>query len=107
MSEIETLWQTYDFILNKIVTLEDEMTYLLDKNITINDKSFNKKLQELINSYNKQLFTIQEIKSFCEKNPEEISEERQVALGTLEELEQVTEELKIAMLQNMNNKLED
>ena len=107
MSHIETLWQTYDFILNKIVSLEDEISFLLDKNITINDKSFLKKVTELVNSYNKQLLTIREIKSFCDENPTEISEERQVALETLSELERVTEELKYAMSENIKKRFDN
>ena len=101
MSKIETLWETYDFILNKIVSLEDEVSHLIDKDIPTNDKVFIKRVAELINSYNKQLLTIKEIKSFCEENPMDVSEERQVALDTLEELEQVTEELKEVMSQNI------
>ena len=107
MSQIETLWETYDFILNKIVSLEDELSYLIDKDIPTNDKVFIKRVSELINSYNKQLLTIREIKSFCDEHPTEVPEERQVALDTLEELEQVTEELKEAMSQNIKKKFDN
>tara|TARA_E500000081_G_scaffold153899_1_gene189377 strand:+ start:462 stop:785 length:324 start_codon:yes stop_codon:yes gene_type:complete len=107
MRQIETLWQTYDFILDKIVGLEDNISYLLDKDIAITDKTFDKKLRELINAYNKQLLTIREIKSFCKNNSEEIPEDRQVALDTLEELEEVTEQLKLEMSLNIKNRPKD
>ena len=107
MSKIETLWQTYDFILNKIVGLEDSISHLLDKDIAITDETFDKKLRELINAYNKQLLTIREIKSFCEKHSEEIPENRQVALDTLEELEEVTEQLKLEMSIHIKNRPKD
>lgn len=107
MSKIETLWETYDFILNKIVSLEDEISYLIDQDITGQDKTFIKKVSELINAYNKQLFTIKEIKTFCNEHPTDVSEERQVALDTLEELEQVTLELKEAMSQNIKKKFDN
>tara|TARA_B100000282_G_C31550075_1_gene407070 strand:+ start:114 stop:437 length:324 start_codon:yes stop_codon:yes gene_type:complete len=107
MSQIETLWETYDFILLKITNLEDEVSYLLDQNISINDESFHQKVQELINCYNKQLLTIQEIKNFAEDNSLEIPEARQVAMDVLDELASVTEELKSAMKQNIKKRFDN
>jgi hypothetical protein len=107
MSEIETLWETYDFILLKIANLEDEVSYLLNQNISSNDESFLQKVEELINCYNKQLLTIQEIKSFAEGNDLKIPEARQVAMDVLDELASVTEELKVAMKQNIKKRFDN
>mgnify|MGYP003685796417 CR=1 FL=1 len=107
MSKIETLWETYDFISNKIVALEDKISHLMDNEGEFKEESFNKDLKKLINAYNKQLLTIREIKCFCKDHPEDISEERQVELDTLEELEDVTEELKLAMTQGIKKRLDN
>lgn len=107
MSKIETLWETYDFILNKIVALEDKISHLMDNEGELEEEAFNKDLKKLINAYGKQLLTLREIKTFCDERPDYVPEGRKVALEMLEELEEVTFELKQAMTQNLKKRFDN
>lgn len=108
MSKIEILWETYDFILNKIVTLEDKISHLMDNQEgEFEEEVFNKDLKKLINAYGKQLLTLREIKAFCDERPDCVPEGRRVALEMLEELEEVTFELKEAMTQNLKKRFDN
>ena len=102
MSNLEILWETYDFILNKIVSLEDEFSHLMDNEETDSAK-FKKLCVQLNNAYGKQLLTIRELKDFYKNNPQDITKERRVAVETFEELEEVTEELKQVIGENISD----
>ena len=117
MSNLEILWETYDFILNKIVRLEDEFCHIMDVESPQEDEEklkpmtptlsgsgsqggLKKTCTKLNNSYGKQILTIRELRDFYEKNPADITEERRVAIEAFEELEEVTVELKEAVEEN-------
>lgn len=102
MSNLEILWDTYDFILNKIVSLEDEFSHLID-NAEVDSAKFKKLCTQLNNAYGKQLLTIRELKDFYKNNPKDITKERRVAVETFEELEEVTEELKQVIGENISD----
>lgn len=107
MSKIEILWDTYDFILSRIVTLEDKISHLMENEGEFEEEAFNKDLKKLINAYGKQLLTLREIKAFCDERPDYVPEGRKVALETLEELEEVTFELKEAWAQSLKKRFDN
>ncbi len=112
-SELDLLWDTYDFVLDKVVVLEDEFADLfkqineqIEKNSKINRAtkgSFLKNANELKGLYNKQIRTINELRVFYKRNKTDIPRERKVSIDSFEELAQVTEEL----LSVLNQSLED
>jgi hypothetical protein len=98
--ELKMLWKTYDFILHKIVSLEDELSYLIDPKREVlegHGPKFKKVCAGLVSSYDKQLLTIRELKGFYKKNPTEINEGRKSSIEAFNELEEVTTELRSAI----------
>lgn len=112
-SELDLLWDTYDFVLEKVVVLEDEFASLFKQ---INEQieslgkinpatkgSFLKNANELKGLYNKQIRTIKELSSFYKKNKANIPPERKVSIDSFEELGQVTEELQSVLNQSLQD----
>jgi hypothetical protein len=98
--ELKMLWKTYDFILNKIVSLEDELSYLISpeqEGLRLQGKKLKKVCGELTSSYDKQLLTIRELKVFYKKNPADIKDGRRSSIEAFTELEEVTIELRDAI----------
>jgi hypothetical protein len=111
MTDLETLWETHDFALTKVVMLEDEYNFLINQ---VHDffeqeisgeavfpiskdellSQFEKIDVDLNNYYNKQLITIKEIEGFYNSNPHSIPPEREVSRESFKELKAVTANLR-------------
>jgi hypothetical protein len=112
-SEIETIWETYDFSVTNMLKYEDEATFYLNSldemslyhkgegALDISEEEYLEFLEEglvslkaLISFYNKHLFTIKEIESFDLRL---MPPEREVSEETLSELKSLTINLKESM----------
>ena len=112
--EIETLWETYDFTIFNVVKYEDDVSFYLNSldemssfyqgegELDISTEEYLEFLSEglvslkaLISFYNKHLLTIKEIESF---GLAYMPPERELSEATLEELKELTINLKKSML---------
>ncbi len=112
--EIETLWETYDFTIFNVVKYEDDVSFYLNSldemssfyqgegELDISTEEYLEFLSEglvslkaLISFYNKHLLTIKEIESF---GLAYMPPERELSEETLEELKELTINLKKSML---------
>jgi hypothetical protein len=111
MTDLETLWETHDFALTKVVMLEDEYNFLINQ---VHDffeqeisgeavfpiskdellSQFEKIDVDLNNYYNKQLTTIKEIEDFHNSNPHAVPPDREVSRASFKELKAVTANLR-------------
>lgn len=115
-SYIETLWETHDFVLSNIVDKEDAVHFFVDnvdkkaalveaEAITSDDFILfcEKALQDhedLISLYCKHIHTLKDIVKIKPKNH---PKEREVSLGSLNELINVTMTLKMALEESTLN----
>ena len=107
MSEgVKTLWDTYDFILGQIVSLESQYSSLItheEIDFPFRISEFQETCTRLNSAYNKQLHTIKELKNYYEDRPEDVPSEREVAVEHLVELEEVTLDLKDVIARSLDS----